>query len=184
VSPLEILLVALGLAMDAAAVCLAAGACWPAPNRLGALRLALSFGFFQFAMPVLGWFVGSRFAGLIDAFDHWLAFALLGFVGARMIRSGLGRAPECPPDPSRGLILLSLSLATSIDALAVGLSLAFLGTRIWQPAAAIGVVTALLSFSAFHLGRRLGLALGRRMETAGGIVLIAIGLRILWTHLR
>lgn len=183
-SLIETLLIALGLATDATAVCLAAGACGFAHRLRSALRIALCFGFFQFLMPVVGWFVGARVAHLIQAFDHWVALLLLGFVGARMIRSGLRAGSECPPDPSRGWTLLALGVATSIDALAVGLSLALLGAPIWRASVTIGVVTALLSLSGIYLGRRLGVVFGKRMEIAGGIVLILIGLRILWMHLR
>jgi putative Mn2+ efflux pump MntP len=182
-SLIEVLFIAVGLATDATAVCLAAGACRPAPGRRAAARLAFHFGLFQFMMPVLGWYAGTRIAGHIAPLDHWLAFGLLAFVGIRMIRSGAGAGPACPPDPSRGMTLVSLSLATSIDALAVGLSLAVLDVRIWQPSAIIGGVTMILALSAVYMGRRLGAALGRRAEICGGIVLILIGARILWTHL-
>ena len=179
----EILLIAVGLAMDAFAVSLASGARQPSVGRRGALRLAFHFGLFQFMMPVIGWFIGSRIAGLIGNVDHWVAFALLAFVGGRMIRSGFDHLATCPPDPSRGMTLLTLSLATSIDALAVGLSLAMLRVNIWQPSAIIGIVTATLSLIALQLGRRLGMAIGKRMEIAGGVLLILIGLRILLSHL-
>ncbi len=183
-SLIEILLLAVGLAMDAAAVSLVAGASGLAANRRGTFRLAFHFGLFQFLMPIAGWFVGSRLATLITHIDHWVALALLAFVGGRMIRSGLGPGLKSPPDPSRGLTLITLSVATSIDALAIGLSLAFLHVGIWKPAAVIGVVTAALSLAALHLGARLGALAGRRMEVAGGVLLILIGARILLAHLR
>ncbi len=182
-SLLEILLIAAGLAMDASAVSLVAGACGAAKGRRAAFRLAFHFGLFQFMMPVIGWFIGSRVAGLISRFDHWIAFALLAFVGARMIRSGFDHLAVCPPDPSRGMTLITLSLATSIDALAIGLSLAMLRVGIWQPSVIIGLVTATLSLIAIQLGKRLGTAIGKRMEIAGGALLILIGLRILLSHL-
>ena len=179
----SVLLIALGLAMDAFAVALGVGTTrtnvWFRPG----FRLAFHFGLFQFMMPVIGWFIGSRIAGLIGNVDHWVAFALLAFVGGRMIRSGFDHLATCPPDPSRGMTLLTLSLATSIDALAVGLSLAMLRVNIWQPSAIIGIVTATLSLIALQLGRRLGMAIGKRMEIAGGVLLILIGLRILLSHL-
>jgi putative Mn2+ efflux pump MntP len=174
---------AVGLAMDASAVSLVAGACGAVKGRRAAFRLAFHFGLFQFMMPVIGWFIGSRIAGLISSVDHWVAFALLAIVGGRMIRSGFDHLATCPPDPSRGMTLLTLSLATSIDALAIGLSLAMLQVSIWQPSAIIGLVTAALSLIALQLGKRLGMAIGKRMEIAGGVLLFLIGLRILLSHL-
>ena len=182
----EVFLIAMSLAMDAFAVSLAAGARRPSVGHAGGLRLAFHFGLFQFAMPVVGWFIGTRVATLIADFDHWVAFGLLAFVGVRMIRAGW-RSPrenDAPrDDPSRGWTLLMLSVATSIDALAVGLSLAFLRVSIWYPSAVIGVVTAALSLIGVRIGHRLGGWLGRRMELAGGLVLNLIGLRILVLHL-
>ena len=179
----EISLIAVALAMDAFAVSLAAGTmpeiCGPRP----AFRLAFHFGLFQFLMPVIGWAVGSQVAGLIAAFDHWVAFGLLAIVGTRMIRSGVKGAETRRADPSRGLALIALSVATSIDALAVGLSLAMLRVDIWYASFIIGLVAAGLSLVGIFLGSRLGAAFGSRMEIAGGIVLFLIGLRILYTHL-
>jgi manganese efflux pump family protein len=183
VSALEVLLLAVSLAMDASAVSLGAGAVGRAVGFRPTFRLAFHFGLFQFLMPVIGWLVGSQVAGPIAAVDHWVAFALLAFVGGRMIRAGL--APEGAPrsgDPSRGWTLVALSVATSIDALAVGLSLALVGVGILLPSLAIGVITAAMSAIAVQLGGRLGDRLGRRMEVAGGIILIAIGLRIVYAH--
>jgi putative Mn2+ efflux pump MntP len=172
--------------MDAFAVSIAAGTRRPSVGRAGTLRLAANFGFFQFAMPVVGWFVGTRLATLIAAFDHWVAFGLLLFVGARMIRAGWpGREGAEGPcgDPSRGWTLLMLGLATSIDALAVGLSLALLSVSIWYPSVVVGLVTAALSIMGVRLGHRLGCRFGAWMELTGGVVLVLIGLRILITHL-
>ena len=181
----EILLIAVGLAMDAFAVSLAAGARRPSVGHRGALRLAFHFGLFQFMMPVIGWFIGMRIATLIANVDHWVAFGLLVFVGARMIRAGWRADADGPPrdDPSRGWTLVMLSVATSIDALAIGLSLAFLRVGVWYPSAVIGVVTATLCLIGVRLGHRLGRWLGRPMEIVGGIVLTLIGLRILISHL-
>jgi putative Mn2+ efflux pump MntP len=181
----ELLLIAVSLAMDAFAVSLAAGARRPSVGHRGALRLAFHFGLFQFMMPVIGWFIGTRVAMLIADYDHWVAFGLLAFVGLRMIRAGWRAGPEGAPreDPSRGWTLAALSLATSIDALAIGLSLALLRTGVWYPSAVIGVVTATLSLLGVRLGHRLGGWLGRPMEIAGGVVLNLLGLRILISHL-
>jgi putative Mn2+ efflux pump MntP len=133
-------------------------------------------------MPVAGWAAGVGVAPLVSSSDHWIAFLLLLFVGARMVRAGLSSNP--PPelvDPSRGLKLVMLSVATSIDALAIGLSLAMLGVSIWYPSFVIGVVTFALSLIGFQLGEKLGATFGRRMETASGVVLI--GIHILVSHL-
>jgi putative Mn2+ efflux pump MntP len=181
---LEILLIAVGLSMDAAAVSLCAGASGYAHQPRPALRLALHFGVFQAVMPLIGWLAGSTVAPWIAAVDHWVAFGLLAFVGVRMIRSGWKAAPPDPAcDPTRGTTLVMLSLATSIDALAVGFSLAMLGTSIWLPATVIGLVTFALSVTAARLGGRLNVRFGQRMEILGGLVLLAIGLRILLSHL-
>jgi putative Mn2+ efflux pump MntP len=180
---LEIAFIAVGLAMDAFAVSLAAGASGRARGGRAAFRLSFHFGLFQFLMPVIGWFAGSRIAPLVSAVDHWIALALLTFVGVRMIRSGLGSEEELPRDPSRGLTLVVLSVATSIDALAVGFSLAMLEVAIWTPSVTIGLVTGTLSLIGLALGKRLSTRFGQRTAVAGGILLILIGLRIVFLHL-
>ncbi|WDP91568.1 MAG: manganese efflux pump [Desulfobacter sp.] len=180
----DIVVVAVGLAMDAAAVSLAAAAAGFAGNGRAVFRLAFHFGLFQFMMPVLGWFLGVGFVSYFKAFDHWIAFGLLVFVGGRMIVSGLDRSDTViQKDPSRGMTMVVLSLATSIDALAVGLSLAMLEINIWYPSVIIGVVTSAMSLTAIALGRRLGVLFGKRMEIAGGVILVGIGTRILVTQL-
>jgi putative Mn2+ efflux pump MntP len=183
-SLLEILSLAVGLSMDAAAVSLCAGASGFTSRGRPAFRLALHFGVFQALMPLAGWLAGSTIAPLISSLDHWLAFALLAFVAARMIRSGIhGEDSDSNADPTRGSSVVLLALATSIDALAVGFSLALLDSPILLPSLIIGLVTFAISFAAARLGGRLGGALGKRMEILGGLVLLAIGLRILITHL-
>ncbi len=182
-SNVEIILIALGLAMDASAVCLGAAASGRLHGFRPLFRLSFHFGLFQFLMPVAGWYLGSRVVDLIADYDHWIALALLSLVGARMIRSGLAKAEEqTSPDPSRGWALVALAIATSIDALAIGLSLAMLGVRVLFPSAVIGAVTAAMCALAFAVGRRLGQALGRPMELIGGVILIAIGVRIVVEH--
>jgi putative Mn2+ efflux pump MntP len=180
----EVLLIAVGLAMDAFAVSLGVGTKRFAESARPKFRLAWHFGLFQALMPVLGWLVGSAVAQLIAPFDHWIALGLLAFVGVRMIRSGLSSDEEShPTDPSRGGTLVMLSIATSIDAFAVGLSLAVLGVPIVYPAVVIGVVTGGLSLVGLLAGNRLGKTFGKRMEVVGGIILIAIGIRMVVTHL-
>jgi len=180
---IEIIGIAVGLAMDACAVSLAAGASGRSPGKRAAFRLSFHFGLFQFFMPVIGWYGGSLMAGPMQAVDHWIAFALLAFIGGRMIWSGFRAGDPSPTDPSRGTTLLMLSVATSIDALAVGFSLALLQVEIWQPSAIIGLVTAALSLAGLRLGALLGARFGKRMELAGGVLLVFIGARILVEHL-
>ena len=180
----EILLIAVSMAMDAFAVCFGAGAQARTSGPRPVFRLSFHFGLFQFLMPVIGWFAGTTIVRYISAYDHWVAFGLLAFVGIRMIRSGLeAGGGEQKNDPSRGWTLVLLAFATSIDALAVGFSLGLVGMTIWYPAVIIGVVTGLISWLGIFLGNRLGQKLGKRMEIIGGIVLILIGIRILLSHL-
>jgi putative Mn2+ efflux pump MntP len=183
-SLIEIFSIAVGLSMDSVAVSLCAGASGYAAHPRSAFRIAFHFGFFQGAMPLLGWLAGCTIAPFISGFDHWLAFLLLAFVAFRMFRSGLSdEAPDPSCDPSRGPTLIMLSIATSIDALAIGFSLALLAAPILLPGLVIGFVTFCLSLAATRLGGRLNLRFGKRMELAGGVVLLIIGLRILLTHL-
>jgi putative Mn2+ efflux pump MntP len=180
----EVMLVAISMAMDAFAVCIGAGTQGQSSGGRPAFRLAFHFGLFQFLMPVIGWFAGTTIVEYISAYDHWVAFGLLAFVGIRMIRSGLdSKAEEQKNDPSRGWTLVLLSIAVSIDALAIGFSLALIGVTIWYPAVVIGVVTALISALGIFLGNRLGQKFGKRMEIIGGIILILIGVRIVLAHL-
>jgi putative Mn2+ efflux pump MntP len=181
---LTILVIAVGLSMDAMAVSLGVGTTEHVNDRRSKLRLAMHFGIFQCLMTLLGWLAGSAVAQFISTFDHWVAFALLAYVGVTMIRSGL--RPEMASyqtNPSKGNMLVMLSVATSLDAMAVGLSMAFLNVSILYPALVIGLVTFGLSIAALFLGNRLGEKFGKKMEVIGGIVLIGIGLEILVTHL-
>ncbi len=181
---LDILIIAVGLAMDAFTVCLGVGTLGNGTSRRAAFRLSFHFGLFQFLMPVLGWLLGAAVAPFISSVDHWIAFALLAFVGGRMVRSGLdGESEAFRTDPSRGLTLVGLAIATSIDALAVGLSLAMLRINVLYPSLVIGIVTASLSLAGLRIGNGLGTKFGKRMEIAGGLVLILIGVRIVLSHL-
>ncbi len=180
----DIVLIALGLAMDASAVSLAAAASGHVSDARAAFRLAFHFGLFQFFMPVLGWMIGRSVIDHISTIDHWIAFGLLSVVGVKMIRAGFeSDGAAVKDDPSRGITLIMLSVATSIDALAIGLSIAFLEVSIWYASVIIGVVTGSLCLVAIGLGRRIGDRLGHRMEIIGGLILVAIGLRILLSHL-
>ena len=152
-------------------------------ERRQVFRLSFHFGLFQFLMPVIGWFAGLRIELVVSRFDHWVALALLSLVGLRMIRSGFSADPVLSRDPSRGLTLVALSVATSIDALAVGFSLAMLRVTIWYPGIVIGLITAGLSLAGLSLGRRAGASHSREIAIAGGVLLILIGIRIVNRHL-
>jgi putative Mn2+ efflux pump MntP len=180
----DLLGVALGLAMDAFAVSIAAGMTVAPVTLRQTFRLAFHFGLFQFMMPILGWLAGKELLVHVSAYDHWAAFGLLAFVGGRMLwEARQTKRPETAGDPTRGLMLVTLSLATSIDALAVGMSMALAGISIWLPCVVIGVVAAALTAVGITFGSRFGPRLGRWAEAAGGCVLILIGLRILVEHL-
>ena len=170
--------------MDALAVAIAAGISIRQLNHGHVFRLALYFGFFQFMMPVIGWLAGRTVESYITTYDHWVAFGLLVFLGGKMLWQAAHLDAETPRgDPTRGWLLLTLSLATSIDALAVGLSLAFLRVSIWTPSIVIGVVCAILTALGVRFGGVFGPRFGRWAEACGGLVLIGIGLKILISHL-
>lgn len=170
--------------MDAFAVAIATGLTIRPISGRHVFRMAFHFGLFQFMMPILGWLAGQTLHVWISAFDHWIAFALLGFIGGKMIwESFHEERREGRGDPTRGWLLLTLSVATSIDALAVGLSLAFLKVSIWMPSVVIGVVAAGMTALGITFGSRVGARFGKWAERAGGAVLVGIGARILYLHL-
>ena len=183
---LTILLIALALAVDAFAVAVAAGVSLCAVSLRQLFRLSWHFGIFQAGMTLLGWTAGLTVRHFTETVAPWLAFGLLGFVGGRMIIEALRPHDEekSVADPTRGKTLLVLSVATSIDALAVGISFAILKTKVWLPALIIGVVASLLTVIGLRLGCLVGSAsrLGNRAEICGGMVLIGIGLNILHQH--
>jgi manganese efflux pump family protein len=180
-----ILGMAVALAMDCFAVSLGMSCSREGLTGKQAVRMGLFFGFFQFAMPVAGWFAGENIIRYIQGFDHWIAFGLLAFVGGKMIvESFIGEGDrKNHVDRTCGLPLIVLSVATSIDALAVGLSMAAIGVNALGPAAIIGLVSFLMTILGAKLGPVLGRIVGRRAELAGGLVLIAIGVKILIDHL-
>ncbi len=179
----EIFLIAVSMAMDAFAVCLVAGSTRQANGVRPVFRLSFHFGLFQFLMPLAGWLAGYTVEPLIRDYDHWIAFALLACVGLRMMYAAVHGDESQPADPSRGWTLVLLSIAVSIDALAVGLSLGVLGIPVWYPAVIIGLVTGVLSLAGLRLGHDFGGRLGRPVEIIGGLVLIGIGMRIAISHL-
>lgn len=181
---LTLLLIAVGLSLDALAVAAARGFSVRSWQPVLGLRLALAFGIFQMIMPVLGWGAGLRLRGLIAGADHWLAFLLLAGIGGKMIWESFSREALGASQSDTGfLIILGLALATSIDALAVGLSFSLLRFAIFPGVLLIGLVTFIFSLAGFWLGHRFGSRLGKRLEALGGLVLFLIGLRILLTHL-
>jgi len=171
--------------MDAFAVSIASSAVLRDVTRRQIFRLSFHFGFFQFMMPVIGWLAGLSIADHIASYDHWVAFGLLAFIGGRMIYESFAKKEKLKEtaDPTRGLTLVMLSIATSIDALAVGLSFAMLQVRIWYPSVIIGLVAAAMTVIGMRIGGRLGARFGRRMELIGGLVLIGIGIKILIEHI-
>jgi manganese efflux pump family protein len=179
----QLLAVALGLAMDSFAVSLGAGTHAKVRGFRATFRLWFHFGLFQALMTIAGWFMGASLEKTIAGWDRWVAFGLLALVGLKMMKEGLrpgdGAGSEDREDPSRGLRMLSLSVATSLDALAVGISLGVLAVKIWYPGLVIGLVTALLSLVGLRLGQSLGERFGRGTEVAGGLILILIALKIL-----
>ena len=187
VNILAVLAIALALSMDAFAVSVSASATIGSVTWKHYVRLAGAFGFFQFLMPVIGWALGVSVRSYIEAWDHWIAFALLALVGINMLREAFGGGEEeekSSGDPSRGLQLFMLAVATSIDAMAVGLSFAVIGVSVWGPAILIGLVCAVVTASGVQLGHLLGRSklLGSRISVLGGLVLIGIGVKILFEH--
>lgn len=178
------ILISIGLAMDAFAVSLGVGTAGQVADRRGKIRLASHFGIFQSGMTALGWLTGSTIIHLVEKYDHWIAFILLGYIGFNLIRSGLSKDGKAfQQDPSTGRTLVVLSVATSIDAFAVGLTIALIQVPILTTIILIGIITLSLSMIGLFAGCCLGTAFGKRMEILGGLILIGIGIRIVITHL-
>lgn len=176
----EIILVAFSLAMDAFAVSIAAGMTLPAVTGRHVFRLSFHFGLFQFIMPVIGYLLGQLASDSLGDYACWISFVMLTAVGGKMIYEALSRDDDTPPaDPTRGTTLITLAVATSLDALAVGISMALLDSAVLCPAIAIGIVAAIMSILGVRFGRKIGAHRAHIAECAGGIVLILIGLKIL-----
>lgn len=199
---LDIILLAVALAMDCFTVSIVSGVIdhgdWHndsseakirVPVPVIYLRMAFLFGLFQALMPLLGWLGISHFQAYMEAYDHWIAFGLLGFIGGKMIWESFGDEEDHHFNPSKLRTQLLLAVATSIDALAVGISFACTGftmlSQLTMPLVIIGIVSFLFSIFGYHLGRRFGKAITRRLkpELFGGIILVLIGLKILLSHL-
>ncbi len=182
---ISIFLIAIGLSADCFAVSLSSGISTKNQSWIKVLRVALSFGIFQALMPLIGWLVGRTVIGFISGFDHWIAFALLGFVGGKMIFESFhhSKDDDKATDISRGWLLITMSIATSIDALAVGLSFALLDIQIALASPIIGVVALGITVVGFQAGKHAGKLMGKRAETLGGLILLAIAFRILLSHI-
>ena len=180
---IEIALIAFGLAMDAFAVAVSSGVTLRKMRLRHAMRIAAFFGFFQAIMPLLGWLTGRAFRRHSCTYDHWVAFVLLSVIGSKMIYEAR-RPPDedSVSDPLNVYVLFTLAIATSIDALAVGVTFSFLDVHIWQSIGVIGAVTFVVSFIGTQIGTTFGHLFENRLEVLGGLILIGIGLKILVHH--
>ena len=176
-------LLGFGLAMDATAVSIGKGLSINEVRPSHAIKVGVWFGGFQALMPIVGYFLGVSFSGIVASVDHWICFALLVLIGINMIREALSDDEEDIDGNLAPRTMFLLAVATSIDALVVGVTLAFAGANIWLAAAIIGVVTFVLSFSGLYLGRVIGSKFGSKAGILGGLVLIAIGVKTLVEHL-
>ena len=180
----EIILIAIGLSMDAFAVSITLGLSVKKPKIKEILIPGIYFGFFQALMPLIGYFVGIYFANKIQNSDHWIAFLLLGFIGGKMIKDSFSKEEKkVNKKPFRFKIMLLLAIATSIDALVVGITFAFLKTNIFKAIIIIGLTTFLISIAGVKTGHRLGTKYESKAEFIGGAVLVLLGFKILVEHL-
>lgn len=181
----SIFLIAVGLSIDCFAVAVSGSVSLKKISAIQVFRTSIAFGAFQGLMPVLGWLLGQTVMGLVGEYDHWIAFSLLVAIGGRMIWSSFhsNESHRNNQDITKGISLLVLAIATSIDALAVGLSFAFLKTNMVTACIIIGVVAFIFTTTGFLIGQKVGKIAGERAEIIGGVVLIAIGLRILISHI-
>jgi putative Mn2+ efflux pump MntP len=182
---IEVLLIAVGLSADCFAVALSGSACRIGLAYAPILRTASAFGLAQFLMPIIGWLIGRTLIDVVANYDHWAAFILLAAIGGRMIWESIRSGSELKTnaDITRGILLLTMAIATSIDALAVGLSLGFLKINIWAASSIIGLTAFGITCLGFLLGSRIGVLFGKRAKLIGGLILILIGTRVLITHL-
>lgn len=180
----EVIFIAIGVSMDAFAVSIGKGLSAPRASWREALIVGLWFGGFQALMPVTGYLLGISFADMVTKVDHWIAFGLLLMIGGNMVMEALKEEKPSHADSSFGFrTMLFLAVATSIDALAVGISFAFLGADLWGSAALIGVTTFLFSAIGLLIGKKVGERFHKGAEILGGVILIIIGLKILIEHL-
>lgn len=180
---LSIFILAVALAMDAFGVSVTDGIILKKVRFGDAVRVGLFFGGFQFLMPCIGGFIAGFAMRYIEAVDHWIAFGLLMFLGIRMIIEALKAEKDVPANPLSVSVLFMMAIATSIDALAAGITLAAVGTDILFPSIIIGVIAFVFSFSGLHIGSKFGDILGEKAEILGGVMLIGIGIKTLVEHL-
>ena len=185
VSVFEIILISIGLAMDAFGVSIGKGLSMPVGENGRKVTLAFLFGLFQFLMPIIGWLIGRQFIDVISEWDHWIIFGLLGYLGIAMIREGL--SDETDEDDDKQVLgaweMMMLSVATSLDAMAVGLTFAFMPINVWEASTMIGVITFGISLIGVYLGKFMGQFVEKYADVLGGGVLILIGTKILLQHL-
>ena len=182
-SLIEIILLSIGLAMDAFAVAICKGLSMKKMNWKNAIIIALYFGVFQALMPVLGYFLGTTFENLVTSIDHWLAFILLVAIGGNMIKEAFSKDEEGKDDRIDFKTMIVLAIATSIDALAIGITFAFLNVNIMLSVSCIGIITFAISLIGVKIGNRFGDKFQNKAELLGGIILIILGLKILLEHL-
>ncbi|WP_298707824.1 manganese efflux pump MntP family protein [uncultured Veillonella sp.] len=184
-SVFEIVLISIGLAMDAFGASIGKGLTMPVGENGRKVTLAFLFGLFQFLMPVIGWLIGRQFIDVISEWDHWIIFGLLGYLGIAMIREGL--SDESDEEDDKQVLgaweMMMLSVATSLDAMAVGLTFAFMPINVWEASTMIGVITFGISLIGVYLGKFMGQFVGKYADVLGGGVLILIGTKILLQHL-
>lgn len=180
---LEVFIIGIGLAMDAFAVSVCKGLAMKKIKIKNMLKIGLYFGFFQAMMPVIGYFMGIQFQGKVERFDHWIAFVLLGIIGLNMIREVLANDEEIQNDNLSFKEMIILAIATSIDALTIGITFAFLEINIWISVAIIGIVTFILSVIGVKIGNVFGARYEKISKVIGGIILITMGVKILLEHL-
>lgn len=179
---MQIIFIGIGLAMDAFAVSVTSGVAINNMKIRHAVKIALFFGFFQALMPYIGWKTGTFASSYIKEYDHWIAFILLAGIGIKMIYESFSFEDDSPKDPLNIYVLFSLAIATSIDALAVGITFSFLSISILEPVLLIGIITFILSFIGTIIGDKLGHLFEKKLEIIGGLILIGIGFKILIEH--
>lgn len=180
---IEILLISIGLAMDAFAVSICKGLSMKSMSWKKAIIIGLYFGVFQALMPVIGYFLGATFESLVTKIDHWIAFALLTFIGTNMLKEAFAKSEKDHNDSVDFKTMIILAIATSIDALAVGITFAFLRVNMILPVIMIGIVTFIISVVGVKIGNKFGNKYERKAEVVGGLILIFMGLKILLEYL-
>ena len=181
-SLIALILLAIGLAMDSLAVSIACGTCSDCKKYTHTFKLASIFGLFHILMPILGWSIGKPIHKYISEYDHWLAFALLSVIGIKMIYESLKPEDQKCFNINKTKVIISLALITSIDALIIGISLAFLEVNIIKAAIIFGIVNFFITFTGNRIGKQLGQHLGSYAEITGGVVLILLGIKIIIEH--